>query len=119
MSRRSVRFSPTRLKESAKRQDIQEIIDLGPEYYDVLSALRAAVRELKPEALEKAWTAFQPDVQAWADTPPQKTFSKPADVKAFQALYTKVFRSMTTAQKSALYERLVQAGLIQKKNSAG
>lgn len=103
------------VKESDKKQDIQDIVDLGPEYYDILSALRRAARTLTAGDLDKAWTAFEPDAKNWAATQPDKTPpAKPADVKAFQALFTRVFRSMTQAQKSALYDRLVRQGLIQR-----
>ena len=102
------------VKEVDKKQDIQDIIDLGPEYYNILIALTRTFKELKPDQIDKAWSAFQQDVQDWAtasNTPPP---GKPKDVKEFQALYAKVLRKMTPQQKSALYDRLVQQGLIKK-----
>jgi len=102
-------------KEAAKKNEIQEIVDRGPQYYDVLTALTHFVQKLQPEDLDKAWTAFEPDVKAWAASQPgNPAYAKPADVKAFQALYSKVIRSMTPEQKTALHDRLLQQGLIQK-----
>lgn len=107
------------VKEEEKKRSIEEIIDLGPTYYNVLSALRLAVQSLKAADLQKAWSAFRPDVEQWAGADPQKrAFTEPKTVKDFQALYSKVIRSMSSDQKSALYYRFVEQTLIENQRSS-